>query len=154
MKRVGDNSLFYFVPQILRKGIQMKKIFFALALLTFQLASLRVLADALPMPLPSPQPTPVAAPEARALEVRFFGGLTGFDDAAYRTVKSIVASLLSEGAIDQFKTSFWGREGGSSFCIELSPTTPIKIEQITQMLAAIHPKDNSVYKYTEVEKCQ
>ncbi len=138
----------------------MTKIFFALALLLMiQTAYADSLPVTLPLPSRAPSPAPGTAPSpmppqvARAVEVRFFGGLTGFDDAAYRTVKSLVASLLSEGVIDQFKTSFWGREGGSSFCIELSPTTDVTAEHITQLLAAIHPKDNSVYKYTIVEKC-
>jgi hypothetical protein len=129
----------------------MKLLLLSLALMTsFEVTGQISRADSLPAPSPTPEPAPVA----RAIEVRFFGGLTGFDDAAYRTVKSLMASLLSEGVIDQFKTSFWGREGGSSFCIELSPTTQVTTLQITQMLAAIHPKDNSVYKFTPVEKCQ
>ena len=103
---------------------------------------------------PSALPSPVPAPETRAIEVSFFGGLTGFDEGAYRALKSSVAALLAEGIIDQFKTTFWGREGGSSFCVELSRDSKIGIEQVTQMLGAIHPRDNSVYKYVLVEKCQ
>ncbi len=47
----------------------------------------------------------LAATENKAVEVSFFGGLTGFDQSAYQAVKAAMASLLVEGVIDQFKTS-------------------------------------------------
>ncbi len=102
----------------------------------------------------TPTPTPTPAPEMRAIEVSFFGGIAGFDDVAYKAVKSLMGTLLAEGTIDQYKTTFWGREGGSSFCIELSSKPKSTLTQIAQMLGAIHPRDNSVYEFSSVVKCQ
>ncbi len=102
---------------------------------------------------PVPAPTPLPAPESRAVEVKFYGGLTGFDDGAYRVLKSAMASLLADGVLEQFKTTFWGREGGSTFCVELGHDPKLKIEQVTYILGSIQPRFNSFYEYTPLEKC-
>ena len=101
-----------------------------------------------------PNPLPVPRTQSGAVEVDFFGGLTGYDKSAYRAVKSLVASLISDGVIDQLKTTFWGREGGSSFCVELSRDAKMTPAEVVQLLGAVHPRDDSVYKVVIVEKCQ
>jgi hypothetical protein len=98
-------------------------------------------------------PQPDQPVEARAVEVKFFGGIAGYDAGAYRLVRAGVAALIVEGVVDQFVTMSWGREGGSQFCLELSPLPELKIDRITSMLSAIKPGNNVVYSYQAVSKC-
>ncbi len=123
---------------------------FLFLVLAFMLNAEISLAAGEPVPTP---PTPAPQIEQRAVEINFYGGLTGFDEAAYRTLKSSLALLLAEGVLDQFKTSFWGREGGSTFCVELGRDPKLKIDAVTSILGSIQPRYNSYYMYSTLEKC-
>lgn len=91
--------------------------------------------------------------ENRAVMVRFFGGITGFDEAAYRTVKASIASLITEGVVAQFKTTQFGLEGGSEFCVELGLNPEDKIERVLKILQSIKPSDITVYNYDQRLNC-
>ena len=127
---------------------------FAIIILLLLSAEFSRASERIAAPPPAPVPAPQPAALQRAVEVSFFGGLTGFDKGGYRAVRSSMAALLAEGVVDQFKTTYWGKEGGSSFCVELTHDLTVGIEQVTQVLEAVHPSQNSVYSYVVVEKCK
>jgi hypothetical protein len=93
------------------------------------------------------------APEPRAVVVDFFGGFTGFDQDAYKAVKASMAALLIEGTVDHYITTSWGFEGGTSFCVELTKDPSISTDRITKILSAIHPGNNTVYKFDTAVSC-
>lgn len=95
----------------------------------------------------------VASSENRAVQVRFFGGLTGFDEGAYRAIKSSMASLLVDGMINHFVTTEVGLEGGSEFCVELNNNPDLKIEIVTRILSTIKPSDVTTYSFEEKVSC-
>lgn len=83
----------------------------------------------------------------RAIHVKFFGGITGFDQSAYKVLKSVVASYIAEGIIDHYITTSVGLEGGSSFCIELSVNPTLRLEPILASLSSIRPSGYSIYEF-------
>ena len=89
----------------------------------------------------------------RAIQVKFFGGITGFDPGAYKAVRATVSAFIAEGTVDHFITTSVGLEGGSSFCIELSPNPALNLEPILGALRSIHPTSNSVYSFEASESC-
>lgn len=92
-------------------------------------------------------------PENRAVTVRFFGGLTGFDHGAYRAIKSSMASLLVEGLVNKFVTTTIGLEGGSEFCVELNTNPDLKVSIISEILKTIKPSEISIYSFEEKVSC-
>lgn len=100
------------------------------------------------------EPIQTTENENRAVLVRFFGGLTGFDQAAYRAIKSSMASLIVDGIVTQFKTTEIGLEGGSEFCVELNNDPNQKVETVLNILQAIKPTAVSVYSYESKTTCQ
>lgn len=98
-------------------------------------------------------PVTEPSPENRGVNISFFGGITGFDQSAYKALKAAMASLIVEGVVDHYVTTSWGLEGGTSFCVQLSKDPKVKLEQITHMLRAIKPADQSVYKFSAVPYC-
>ncbi len=100
----------------------------------------------------SPVP-PIDANSDRAVNISFFGGITGFDQNAYKTVKAAMAMLIVEGVVDHYVTTSWGMEGGSSFCVELSKDLNITADRVTHLLRTIKPADQSIYKYSVAKNC-
>jgi len=96
---------------------------------------------------------PTVSAEPRAVVVDFFGGFTGFDQDAYKAVKASMAALLIEGTVDHYVTTSWGFEGGTSFCVELTKDPSISLDRITKILDAIHPGNNTVYKFETAVSC-
>lgn len=92
-------------------------------------------------------------PESRAVEVHFFGGITGFDEPSYKVLKAAMASLLIEGVIDHYITTGRGMEGGSSFCVELSSNPAVTLDKVTEILKTIRPVNQTVYKYSPITAC-
>jgi hypothetical protein len=93
------------------------------------------------------------APENRAVTVRFFGGLTGFDHGAYRAIKSSMASLIVDGLVNKFITTTIGLEGGSEFCVELNSNPDLKVATILEVLKTIKPSQISIYSFEEKVSC-
>jgi hypothetical protein len=90
----------------------------------------------------------------RAIEVKFYGGITGFDAGAYRALKAAMTSFIVDGTVDHFITRAVGREGGSTFCVELNPNPALTLDPILKVLNCIHPADNSYYVFTPIATCQ
>lgn len=101
----------------------------------------------------SPDDEVPAIQELRAVEVSFFGGITGFDRAGYKTLQSSIANLIVEGKIANYITTAIGKEGGSSFCVELINNPDFSISVITDVLDVIRPSAITIYKYELVKKC-
>lgn len=91
--------------------------------------------------------------EARAVNINFFGGFTGFDENSYKIFKTAMANLLVEGVIDHYITTAWGFEGGTSICVELSKDPTITLNKITDILQVIKPVNNTVYNYSISKAC-
>ncbi len=91
--------------------------------------------------------------ENRAVNVNFFGGITGFDQNAYKALKASMATLLVEGTIDHYVTTGHGFEGGTSFCVELTKDPTLAINKVTDVLRVIKPVDQSVYSYSLTKTC-
>jgi hypothetical protein len=99
----------------------------------------------------TPKPTPDA--EKRAVAIKYLGGFTGFDADGYKVVRSAMASLVVEGVVDHFVTTSWGFEGGNDLCVELNPDPAFSLDRITNMLAAIQPRNNTIFSYEEQVNC-
>jgi hypothetical protein len=91
--------------------------------------------------------------ELRAVEVSYFGGITGFDEAGYKALRSAIGHLVAEGTLAQFRTTSVGMEGGGSFCVELSGDPKLKVTAITNVLEAIKPSAITVYSHDLRLKC-
>lgn len=92
-------------------------------------------------------------PAPRAVEVQFFGGITGFDAPSYKVLKAALASLLVEGVIDHYITTARGMEGGSSFCVELTNDPSVTLDKVTEILKTIKPVNQTIYKYSPAATC-
>ncbi|MBX9766672.1 MAG: hypothetical protein K2X47_05320 [Bdellovibrionales bacterium] len=91
--------------------------------------------------------------ELRAVEVSYFGGITGFDKAGYKTLRAAIGSLIADGTVAQFKTTAVGMEGGSTFCVELADDPTLKISAITDLLEIIKPSAITVYSHNLLRTC-
>lgn len=91
--------------------------------------------------------------ENRAVEIKFYGGLTGFDEGAYRAVKSSLTSFIVEGVVDHYITRAVGLEGGSTICVELGVDPKLSIEPILKVLRSIQPGENSFYRFSPILNC-
>ncbi len=94
-----------------------------------------------------------APASGRAVVIRLMGGITGFDENAYKVVRSSMAALLAQGVLDQFVTTSWGREGGHEFCVELNPDPSLNIDMIVNMLKTVHPGNNTIYEQRIQDTC-
>lgn len=95
----------------------------------------------------------VSIMELRAVEVSYFGGITGFDRAGYKTLRAAIGSMVADGTVAQFRTTAVGMEGGSSFCVELSEDPNLKISAITEVLETIKPSAITVYSHNLLRTC-
>ncbi|MEK6773686.1 MAG: hypothetical protein AABY64_07080 [Bdellovibrionota bacterium] len=95
----------------------------------------------------------IPAEENRAVNVNFFGGITGFDQNAYKALKASMSTLLVEGTIDHYVTTGHGFEGGTSFCVELTKDPALTINKVTDLLQVIKPIDQSIYTYSVTKSC-
>ena len=100
------------------------------------------------------QDPPPSIQELRAVEVRYFGGITGFDQAGYRTLKSAIGGMVADGTLAHFETTAVGMEGGSSFCVELSGDPALKINLVTDVLDTIKPSAITIYNYDLKLSCK
>lgn len=91
--------------------------------------------------------------ENRAIIIKFFGGITGFDANAYKVMRTSMAALVAEGSVDQFITRAWGYEGGAEICLELNPDPSLTLDNIIKMLAVIKPDSRTIFNYQPVINC-
>ncbi|MBX9766670.1 MAG: hypothetical protein K2X47_05310 [Bdellovibrionales bacterium] len=101
-----------------------------------------------------PAAAQVSIQELRAVEVNYYGGITGFDEAGYKTLKSAIGAMVSNGTISQFITKAVGLEGGSTFCVELNGNPNLKVNAITDVLETIHPSAVTIYNHNLLLDCQ
>ena len=96
----------------------------------------------------------VSIMELRAVQVKYFGGITGFDKAGFRTLKSAIAGLVADGTIAHFKTTEVGMEGGGAFCLQLNDDPQEKITTVTDMLDTIKPSAITIYSQDLLKACE
>lgn len=92
--------------------------------------------------------------EPRALEIKFFGGITGFDETAYKMLRSTIGQLFSEGTLSKVVTTEWGKDWGRTFCVELEHNPNVKIETVVNHLKVLKPSDVTIYSYQAINKCE
>jgi hypothetical protein len=91
-------------------------------------------------------PAPTVVQSQRALEVSIYGRGPGptFDSKALSAVRSVIGTAVAEGVIDTYITYGYGREGGMSSCIQLSPfQNSEKLSQLKSNLLQIMPNSNT-----------
>lgn len=91
-------------------------------------------------------PASTLAQPKRAIEFDIGGIGPAVDLKALRSVRSVIGKAVAEGVIDTYITYGYGREGGMSSCIQLSPfQNRQKLIQLRRNLLQIKPNPNTTF---------
>lgn len=102
---------------------------------------------------PQRAPAPTLAQSQRALEISIYGIGPAVDSKALSAVRSIIGEAVAEGVIDTYITYGYGREGGMSSCIQLSPfENSEKLSRLKSKLLRIMPNSNTTSYVVSVAK--
>jgi heat shock protein HslJ len=97
----------------------------------------------------------VAQTTSRALTIRIFGMGSAVDSQAVKAVRDVIGTAVTKGVIDTYVTYGYGIEGGSSFCIQLSPyEDATSLVQLERKLLQIQPnRETTAYEVKRVAAC-
>lgn len=94
-------------------------------------------------------------PAFRAVNIKFFGGFTGFDADAYKVFRASLGQMFIQGQVTKLITMEIGKEGGASFCVELDPTQKeMTTKDVLGPLRVIKPSEVTIYKYEILKECK
>lgn len=98
---------------------------------------------------------PALTQTPRALEISIFGIGPAVDSEAVRSVRRVIGRAVSRGVVDTYITYGYGREGGSTSCIQLSPFEDnSSLLQLERELLQIRPNPNTTsYNVEAVAAC-
>lgn len=94
-------------------------------------------------------------PAKLAIEVDIRGGIVGFDEPAFATVRSIMASLIMDGTLEHWITTSRGLEGGGTYCLQLQPELLNRKARILAQFQNLQVNTASTaYSVRELDHCE
>ncbi len=94
-----------------------------------------------------------ALADNKAVEISIGGIGPAVDAAAFQTVQQVIGSAVTNGVIDTFMVSGYGKEGGYSACAQASPMSD-GFGLFVKQLRAISPnRKTTAYSVKTVEAC-